>query len=272
MRIRWLVCLALLACDDDGGSASSTDSALPPPDAAQDSAVSDALPSDASSDDAAPEPKVVTVGTGSSAFEPIGEGETLQIEQGFQGGYHVWGAWRAPDFEGDSVEFALRLRVEDRVVAQAGWFHEFVPGEPKEMYGVSVAFTGDPEQDYTGVDARLEVQLLAAAHSFEDVRPVALDCCEMLDGVGGFNGGVLLRRVDANPRGVEAGGEVAVVVEAEAGGDPSHAWTTEAGTFADPAAAETTWTAPDLPGRYLLRVEVTFGDESVRAGVPVVVR
>lgn len=271
MRTRWLVCLSLVACDG-GGSASSTDASPPPVDAAPDVAPpTDARTSDTGAD-ATPEPGLVTVGTGSSAFEAIGVGDTLRIEQGFQGGYHVWGAWRAPDLEGDAVEFALRLRVDDAVVAQAGWLHELVPGEPKELFGVFVSFGDDPEQDYTDVDARLEVQLLSAARSYEDARRVALDCCETLDGVGGFDGGVVLRQVDASPRGVEAGGEVEAVVRVQAAGEPTYAWSADGGAFAAPGSAATTWTAPETPGRFLLRVEVTLGEDSVRAAVPVQVR
>ncbi len=271
--LAFTVLLTLAACDD-GGGATSGDAALDVAvDAAADSQF-DASPTDAGNTDgggpdAAPRPKVVIVGTGDRDFEPLVTDAVLRVEQGFQGGYHVWGGWRAPEIDDAEVEFALRLRVDGEVVAQAGWLQGFLPDEPRMMFGVMVAFAARPLEDYSDADAQLEVELLRDGQSFTDVRPVQLECCEELD-VGAPDGPLRLLYLDAQPRAVAPG--EAVAVRAVLDGPAEVTWSAEAGDFADPANERTTWTAPERPGHHRLRIEARSGDFVTSGAVRVEVR
>ena len=269
MRAAWLLLLA--GCTPVDGGSGSGDGTAPIPiadgGAADAGSETDAVRGDGGVDpDAAPEPSLVTLGTGSSEFEELEAGGLLQIESGFQGGYHVWGSWRAHELPVAEVEFALRLRVDGEVVAEAGWMHEKYEDDPLEMVGVAVQFFEDPLRDYTGSDAQLEVSLTHEMGTDLDVRPVQLACCEELDGVGGGQTAII-RGVWAEPDVVEAGDRVQLGVWAEG----AARWSAAAGSFADANASDTVWTAPAEPGVYAIRVEVTAGDAHARASVSVTV-
>jgi len=45
-------------------------------------------------EDAALTPATATVGTGTSDFMDLADGDDLEVQMGFQGGFHVWGAVR----------------------------------------------------------------------------------------------------------------------------------------------------------------------------------
>ncbi|MHB8080289.1 MAG: multiheme c-type cytochrome, partial [Candidatus Krumholzibacteriia bacterium] len=63
----------------------------------------------------------------------------------------------------------------------------------------------------------------------------------------------LISQITATPTIVDAGGEVTLTVSAS-GTDLTYLWTATGGTFGDPTAATTTWTAPATPGVYLLTI------------------
>lgn len=102
---RWLGVLILSAaapsCSGEGGS--SHDAGRAP---AVDGAVVTHDP------DASSEPLVIEVGSGETVFEPLADGDVVELEYGIQGGYHMWAAARI--LEATPGGITLTLELEDR--------------------------------------------------------------------------------------------------------------------------------------------------------------
>jgi hypothetical protein len=91
--------------------------------------------------------------------------------------------------------------------------------------------------------------------------------------VADFNFPPEIVSVTAAPSPVEPDGLVDLAVTAsDPDGDPlTYTWTATDGTFADPAAAGTTWTAPAVEGDYSITITVSDGTASVSLTIVITV-
>lgn len=128
-----------------------------------------------------PEP-FVTIGTGTSRYETLTAGESVDIIQGPQGGYHVWGALRAGGVDPHGVTLNFGLYQGDRLVAEAHYEDDLVPTQmpeaPYEYTRVAVILLENDPGAVTDRPARLTVELIPAdgptLTDEVEVRPL---CC-----------------------------------------------------------------------------------------------
>jgi len=107
-------------------------------------------------------------------------------------------------------------------------------------------------------DTRVTVSVLLDC----SVPPPAVGEAEV---VAGFNFPPEILSVTATPSSVVVGGTVAVeVVGTDADGDAlTYLWSATDGTFDDPSAAATNWTAPTVEGDYSVTIQVSDGTTTV---------
>lgn len=151
--------------DGTGGSGLETDESAICPDAGE----------------AAVEP-FVTIGTGTSRYETLTAGESVDIIQGPQGGYHVWGALRAGGIDPHGVTLNFGLYLGEKLVAEAHYQDDLVatqvPEAPYEYTRVAVILIENDPGAVTDRPARLTVELVPAdgppLTDEVEVRPL---CC-----------------------------------------------------------------------------------------------
>jgi len=124
----------------------------------------------------------VKIGTGSSAYAPLTDGQEARITAGPQGGYHVWGALRAGGFNPEDVFIEFRLSRDGVVLAESGYEDDLRPADadgPYQYSGVAVVVLSGDAASIADQPARLEVTLTPVhGEPLTDgvtVRPV---CCD----------------------------------------------------------------------------------------------
>lgn len=124
----------------------------------------------------------VTIGTGTSRYETLTAGESVDIIQGPQGGFHVWGALRAGGIDPHGVTLNFGLYLGDTLVAEAHYEDDLVPTQmpeaPYEYTRVAVILLQNDPGAVTDRPARLTVELVPAdgppLTDEVEVRPL---CC-----------------------------------------------------------------------------------------------
>jgi hypothetical protein len=130
----------------------------------------------------APVEPFVTIGTGTSRYETLSAGESMDIIQGPQGGYHVWGALRAGGIDPHGVTLNFGLYLGEKLVAEAHYEDDLVPTQmpeaPYEYTRVAVILIENDPGAVTDRPARLTVELVPAdgppLTDEVEVRPL---CC-----------------------------------------------------------------------------------------------
>jgi hypothetical protein len=85
-------------------------------------------------------PPVVQVGTGQSAYVPVSSGQTVQMEQGPQGGHHIWIAVRDENLAqmGSTTTITSVVPTTGLAGPKTAFAFTFAPGEGGfcELYGL----------------------------------------------------------------------------------------------------------------------------------------
>jgi hypothetical protein len=160
----------------------------------------------------------------------------------------------------------LSVELSDQGAPQAAWAVavQGIPAGPGRRFHVAAT-------DAAGL-------ALYAGDAVADVAPGgSADVHIVLQGLddGGFSGGVpTIDGLSSSASSATAGTPVDLSVSAH-GADPAvalrYAWTASCGTFSDPAAAATTWTAPSQApagGACQISVTVSAGSQAVTASLP----
>jgi hypothetical protein len=132
MRKVWLVVVALLfACNDVNGSPDGGLAGFPD----------------------GPETLQVEAGTGVTSFEPLTDGEAVDVIHGMQGGYHIWTAVRVHDSAVTDVQVNVTSHFEQGGASA---------GEPSRITTTLDAPAPDGARDHAGmrdfIDSPLAVQ------------------------------------------------------------------------------------------------------------------
>ena len=88
----------------------------------------------------------LVVGTGFPDYESVSEGDTPLFTHGPQGGFHLWGGFRAEGFNPDDVAIDFELRHEGEVIGSAFYEDRLRDMDSDGGYlyaGVAVAVTSD---------------------------------------------------------------------------------------------------------------------------------
>lgn len=124
--------LALGACAGDSSSGAEEDTGA---DAALDAG-----------QDTRPAGPSVVVGTGFPDYEPVAEGDRLMFTYGIQGGFHLWGGFRATGLAPDNVSIDFELRHDGEVIGVAFYTDRLTEIDDEGAYlygGVAVAVTAE---------------------------------------------------------------------------------------------------------------------------------
>jgi hypothetical protein len=106
----------------------------------------DADPADGEAPDVPPTGPRIEVGTGAIQFEPLSEGQVVELSSGPQGGgrfdgFHVWFGARSHELDPNaiSVTFILMLASDRSELARLSWVTNFRPtaGEAYEIWGAN---------------------------------------------------------------------------------------------------------------------------------------
>jgi hypothetical protein len=76
----------------------------------------------------------IELGTGTEAFEPLTEGQTVPIIAGPQGGYHVWGALQAGGFSPKGVTMHFTLEQGGQVLGEASYLDDLFRAAPADPW------------------------------------------------------------------------------------------------------------------------------------------
>jgi hypothetical protein len=114
------------------------------------------------------------VGTGTSAFEPLTDGQSVSIIFGPQGGYHVWAALRLKkSFAPERVEVHARLLQGSAELSDNGYLLNLVDaGDRYEWYGLQALVPDPAAIDGQPVTVRLEVKDQSGKSASAEVRVV----------------------------------------------------------------------------------------------------
>lgn len=108
-----------------------------------------------------------TVGTGARSFEPLTEGQQIPIIQGIQGGFHVWGGFRAAGFSDANLSINFTLTHNSSKVADAQYTEPSVPrnaaGEYEYAQVAVVFFDNDDTERLSGEDMVLSAEVTTEA-------------------------------------------------------------------------------------------------------------
>jgi hypothetical protein len=255
-------------------------------------------------DDGGPEAPALQCGTGWERFEPLQGGEDVQLEMGFQGGYHVWGGLRSDELSAGLAELAFEVIVDGETVAASELTTDLRASEGGggvEVFGVMVFV--DQAVDLDALDGAAATLRASATDvtgaSLDGAVPVTLRCCP--DGFGGPNVG----GVDAGaPRGdggpVDGALDGGVLGGGGSGGAPvlhsiwhspalayaglphsvwaqasdpeedrlTYRWTAEHGTFDDDSAPIAGW-YPTEVGTWQVSVEVSDGLSTTHGSIEI---
>jgi hypothetical protein len=122
------------------------------------------------------------LGTGTEAFEPLTEGQTVPIIAGPQGGYHVWGALQAGGFSPKGVTMHFTLEQGGQVIAEASYLDDLFRTAPTEPWSYTrvavVLLENDPAVVMPGGATLKLVVTPARGEALSDEIGIDPVCCE----------------------------------------------------------------------------------------------
>ena len=123
-------------------------------------------------------PPSFELGTGSSSFAPVADGDTLLIQHGTQGGIHVWVAGRVTGM-GDPVDVKVALRDADTgesvgYLALEWMVHTSPDGDADAFTGLTARFAGDDASAYDRRRLVLWASVSGQGHTEEDARTITV--------------------------------------------------------------------------------------------------
>ncbi len=130
--------------------------------------------------DAVTGPASVELGTGVDAFEPIADGMTLPIQCGGQGGFHVWGAFRAHGFDLTNVHVVFNHVIDGAQMGGAAFDFDVAPTDG-ERYGLTAFLGANQGVDVSGLalDGKQDTFSVTVSdqcgNSASDSRTIVLD-------------------------------------------------------------------------------------------------
>lgn len=145
------------ACSDDGPDPEPEDSGADVPDAA-----------------------FVEIGTGFPSFVPVQDGQDLPIIQGIQGGFHLWGGFRADGLATRGLTIEFDIDFDGESVGAATYVDDLVGEQtPFDYGGVAVIFfNNDLPEEVTGKPVTLSVTLTDTdGITVSDSVEVVPQCC-----------------------------------------------------------------------------------------------
>jgi hypothetical protein len=125
----------------------------------------------------------IQIGTGFRQFDSLEPSQRVPIIAGIQGGFHVWGAFRAGGFLGENVTVLFKLYLEEQYLAEANYFEYFLPINSDgllEYTGVSVIYFNNDDVDPTsGQEMRLILEVTnEEGITLNDEITIIPECCE----------------------------------------------------------------------------------------------
>ena len=125
-------------------------------------------------DDSAPEPATLELGTGSWRFDPLTDGQQVELVRGAQGGWHIWLSLKTQGVAlGDEpVLVDIRMQPADESLpAQATAITLLFDAKDDDRYEL-VGYTGIVSEPACWVEKLVRIQVSLPAHDLEDERDV----------------------------------------------------------------------------------------------------
>lgn len=122
----------------------------------------------------------VEIGTGFQSFVPVPEGQTLPIIEGIQGGFHLWGGFRAEGLARRNLTIEFDIEWNGESIGAASYLDDLIGESPPFEYGgVAVIFyDNDMPTQVSGETVTLSVTLRdTAGVTASDSVEVIPECC-----------------------------------------------------------------------------------------------
>lgn len=140
---------------------------------------------DADIADTAPDGPWLRVGTGNGRWRRPADDEVLNLAQGFQGGFHVWGAVAGAGFAPEDVELSFSATNADGTLVAAVYWPVTLARWGDQLEAADVTVFVSPEVEPESVVGQTwtlcaTVDATDGVH-LEDCTPIHVGCCDYLE-------------------------------------------------------------------------------------------